>query len=75
MLDLLLRQPVVDATYLAAELRLPVRNVYRLLDPLLAAAVLVQTTSRSRDRVWRAPQVLAAVDDFARRAGRRRSVS
>jgi Fic family protein len=75
VLDLLLRQPVVDATYLAAELRLPVRNVYRLLDPLLAAAVLVQTTSRSRDRVWRAPQVLAAVDDFARRAGRRRSVS
>jgi hypothetical protein len=31
----------------------------------------VEFTDRSRNRAWRTPEMLAALDDFAERAGRR----
>jgi Fic family protein len=68
--DLLLRQPVVNASAVAEELHVASQNVYRALDPLLEAGVLVTSGSR-RDRIWWSPEVLAAVDAFAERAGRR----
>ena len=70
MADLLLRQPVVNVSVVAEELALAPQNVYRVLDPLLEAGVLVTSGSR-RDRIWWAPEVLVAVDAFAARAGRR----
>lgn len=67
--DLLLRHPVVNASFVAAELDIAPRNVYRSLLPLMDAGVLVEFTSRKRDPLWRSPDVLAALDAFATRAG------
>jgi Fic family protein len=68
--DLLLRNPVVNVTLISGELGIAPQNVYRSLAPLVDAGVLT-STGRQRDRVWRSVEVLAAVDAFAKRAGRR----
>ena len=69
--DLLTRRPVVNAALLARELGIDSTNAHRYLNPLTAAGVLVETTNGPRNRVWRSPEVLAALDAFADRAGRR----
>ncbi|BBZ40625.1 Fic family protein [Mycobacterium conspicuum] len=69
--DLLIRRPVVNAKLLTRELNIPMSNVYRYLDPLIKAGVIVEFTDQSRNRAWRAPEVLAVLDAFAERAGRR----
>jgi Fic family protein len=68
---LLLRQPVISAGLVASELGIAPQNSYRSLRPLLAAGVLVEFTDRTRNQLWRAPEVLDALDSFAARAGRR----
>ena len=73
--DLLLRHPVVDATLIANATGSAVQNVYRSIAPLVEAGVLVEFTDRRRNRAWRAPVVLDALDRFAARAGRRRRPS
>jgi Fic family protein len=75
VLDVVVRHPVVDAALLSRELGIQKPNVYRSLLPLLEAGVVVETTDKRRDRHWRAPDVLAALDAFAARAGRRRRPS
>jgi Fic family protein len=69
--DLLLRRPVVDARLVAAELGIPVGNVGRYVAPLLDAGVLTADPDVRRNQRWRAPAILAALDGFAARAGRR----
>lgn len=69
--DLLLRRPVVNARVVAEELGLDVGNVHRYISPLLEAGVLVESLDVKRNQVWRAAEVLAALDAFAARAGRR----
>lgn len=69
--DLLTRRPVVNAALLAAELGIDSTNAHRYLAPLTEAGILIETTNRARNRIWRAPEVLAALDAFAERAGRR----
>lgn len=69
--DLLLRRPVVNARAVADELGLDVGNVHRYIKPLLDARILVESLDVKRNQVWRAPEVLAALDAFAARAGRR----
>lgn len=69
--DLLLRQPVINARVVSAELGIAPQNVYRSLAPLVMAGILT-SSGRQRDRVWRSDEVLHAIDAFARRAGRRR---
>ena len=69
--DLLLRHPVVNTAFIATELGIAVPNVYRALGPLVDAGVLVESTGKRRDQVWRAPEVLRALDQSAARAGRR----
>jgi Fic family protein len=71
--DLLLRQPVINAAVLVDALGVGLENVYAPLRPLLAAEVLVTTKEGRRNQVWRAPEVLRALDDFAARSGRRRT--
>ena len=66
-----LRHPVVNAPSLSRELDIPQTNVYRALQPLVDAGVLVEFTNNKRDRLWRAPDVLEALDAFAARTGRR----
>jgi Fic family protein len=69
--DLLIRQPVVTADHVAAQLGVAASNAYRYLAPLEQAGVLIEFTDRRRFRAWRAPEVLSALDAFATRAGRR----
>ena len=69
--DLLTRRPVVNAALLADELGIESTNAHRYLNPLTEAGILIETTNGPRNRVWRSPDVLAAVDAFAERAGRR----
>ena len=69
--ELLLRHPVINVGLVSTELELRPQHVYRAVAPLIDAGVLVPS-GRQRDRVWRAQEVLAAVDAFAARAGRRR---
>jgi Fic family protein len=69
--DLLLRQPVVDAATVAAELGLAPPNAQRVIAPLAEAGVLTEFTGFTRNRMWQATEVLTALDDFAARAGRR----
>lgn len=69
--DLLIRQPVFDALTLQRELGITTGNARRYIDPLVAADVIIEFTDRARNRAWRAPEVLGAIDAFAERAGRR----
>ncbi|GGF37643.1 Fic family protein [Williamsia phyllosphaerae] len=69
--DLLIRQPVFNAVTLRRELGITTGNARRYVDPLVTAGVIVEFTDRARNRAWRAPEVLDALDGFAERAGRR----
>jgi Fic family protein len=69
--DLLVRQPVFNALTLQRELGITTGNARRYVDPLVAAGVIVEFTDRTRNRAWRAPEILDALDAFAERAGRR----
>lgn len=69
--DLLTRRPVINAALLAQELGIESTNAHRYLNPLAESGILIATSSGTRNRVWRSPEVLAALDAFAERAGRR----
>jgi Fic family protein len=69
--DLLTRRPVVNAALLAQELGIESTNAHRYLNPLTETGILIETTNGPRNRVWRSPDVLAALDAFAERASRR----
>lgn len=69
--DLLIRRPVINAQVVGTDLGIGVNNVYRALEPLQAAGVLTEFTDRRRGRAWRSTEVLAALDAFAARTGRR----
>jgi Fic family protein len=69
--DMLLSQPVVDATTVASALSLAAGNVQRSITPLVDAGILTEFTGFKRNRMWQAGEVLSALDEFAARAGRR----
>lgn len=69
--DALFAQPVVNADFVAATLSLSDRGARNAIDVLERAAVLRPSSSGPRGRLWQAPDVLAAMDAFAARAGRR----
>ncbi|WP_375479144.1 Fic family protein [uncultured Jatrophihabitans sp.] len=69
--DLVLRQPVIDAATVGAELGIAPQNAQRAIAPLAEAGVLTEFTGLRRNRMWQSREVLAALDDFATRAGRR----
>lgn len=73
--DLLLRHPVVNAALVASEVGVAPQNIYRSLRPLVDGGVLVDFTDRRRNQLWRAPEILDALDRFAARAGRRTRTS
>jgi hypothetical protein len=67
----LLRQPVVDAATVAAELGIEPRNAHRAIAPLVEAGVLDEFTGFRRNRMWQSREVLRELDAFAARAQRR----
>jgi Fic family protein len=71
VLELLARQPVVNAAVLESKLGLDYMRQKRALDTLEEAGVVVGIDKYKKGRFWRAPDILAALDAFAERAGRR----
>jgi Fic family protein len=71
VLDLLVQQPVVDSPSLQRWLGVPDMTADRAIDNLVDAGVLVKVAGNRRYRKWAAPEVLAALDSFAERGGRR----
>jgi Fic family protein len=70
--DMLISQPVVTRELVAQRLEVGENNVDRILQPFEDAGILVKTGSLSRGRrVWRSTEVLAALDAFGERLGRR----
>lgn len=69
--DVLVRQPVVDASVVAAELGVTPQNALRAIAPLAEAGILTEFTGFKRNRMWQSREVLTALDGFAARTGRR----
>jgi len=70
--DMLIGQPVVTRELIAQRLEVGENNVDRILQPFEEAGILIKTGSLSRGRrVWRSAEVLAALDAFGERLGRR----
>jgi Fic family protein len=69
--DLLLSQPVVDSPLVQRELPVTGPAALRAVDQLVEAGVLTKVSGRQRYRRYSAPDVLASLDAFAARAGRR----
>jgi Fic family protein len=71
-LPYLLQQPVVSAQIVAATIGVSVQNAQAGIDQLVEDGVLTQIGQSSRNRIYEARTVIEALDDFARRARRRR---
>lgn len=71
VLDLLERQPVVNAAALQDKLGLDYRRAKRAMDELESVGIVVGVDKFKQGRFWRAPAMLDALDAFADRAGRR----
>jgi Fic family protein len=64
-------RPVVDAKLAAEKLGVSTVNAQLAIDRLVEDGVLEQIGRGTRDRVWQAGEVLAAMDRFAERSHRR----
>lgn len=71
--DLLVHQPVIDSPTAQRLLGLSAPSVNNGIEQLLVAGVLRRVSGKHRNRKWAADEVLAALDAFAARAGRRGS--
>ncbi|MFC9352840.1 Fic family protein [Arthrobacter sp. NPDC057013] len=71
VLDLLARQPVVNAAVLESKLGLDYMRQKRAMDSLEAAGIVIGVDKFKKGRFWRSPEMLTALDAFAERAGRR----
>ncbi len=69
--DLLFAQPVVSQPFVSGRLGLSPQGSYNAIETLTDRGILLAATSQRRNRVWYAQPILAALDDFAARAGRR----
>lgn len=69
--DLVTTRPVVDTRLAAQRLGVSTVNAQLAIDRLVEDGVLTQVGRGARDRVWQAPEVLAAMERFAERSHRR----
>jgi Fic family protein len=69
--EYLLRQPVVNTKTVAAELGISEVAAQNAIDRLVDATVLTKISAGNRNRIWQAPDILAALDAFGDRARRR----
>jgi Fic family protein len=70
---LAIAHPVLNSDIVARELSVAPPTAFRALDTLVERGVLKTANSQRRNRIWLAEPVLNALDEFAARAGRRRS--
>ncbi|WP_231587538.1 Fic family protein [Corynebacterium comes] len=71
VLDVLIRQPLVDVPGLAAELNVSTANTGKALERLEANGIVLSAQVARNRRAWRAPEILELLDEFAEKAGRR----
>lgn len=71
LLDVVVRRPVLTSAAAAAELGVQQPNVYPPLTALVDAGILRSKAEHKLGPFWRSDEVLAALDRFAERAGRR----
>lgn len=71
VVELLLRQPVVTARVLIGGLGVSAPTAQAALARLVADGILIESTGKRRNRVYRAPDVLDVLDAFAESLGRR----
>ena len=69
--DLLLRQPVIDSPTVQSTLGISAMSANRAIATLVEAGVLTKVSGNYRNQKWAAIEVLACLDDFSERAGRR----
>lgn len=72
LMDLVLRQPVVNTAVVQQELGVSHTNAMKAIERLEEAGALARTGGRRRSILWQSSEVLGALDAFAARAGRRR---
>ena len=70
-LDVVSEQPVVDVAYISQALGISDRRAGDAIDALVSIDALRQIGSGQRNRRWQAPEILAALDQFAERVARR----
>ena len=71
-LPVVLSQPALTVNVLAERIGISVTAAQTAIDQMVAAEVLALANANRRNRVWVAREVLDALDEFAKRAGRRR---
>lgn len=71
LMDLVLRQPVVNTTVVQAQLGVSHTNAMKAIGRLVEIGALAEVGGRRRSILWQASEVLGALDGFAERAGRR----
>lgn len=63
---------MLDVPYLQQHLHVAYNSAAGAIQTMTEAGILLPSVvGRRRNRVWHAPEVLEALDDFAVRAGRR----
>ncbi|GCE75942.1 Fic family protein [Cellulomonas biazotea] len=72
LIDLVLRQPVVNTAVVQHELGVSHTNAMKAVTRLVEVGALAPVGGRRRSILWESSPVLAALDAFAARAGRRR---
>lgn len=70
LIDVLLRQPIIDGATAAAELGISTVNAQLAIDRMVSIGVLEQITAGRRNRIWEARDVIEALDSFGARARR-----
>ena len=70
-LAVIIAQPAVTVDHLAQALGVSRPAAQRTVDQLVEAGALQAASAQRRNRVWLATEVLACLDEFAARAGRR----
>lgn len=71
LLDVLARRPVLNSAAAAAEIGVRQPNVYPPLKALVEAGIAKSKNEHGLGPFWHSDEVLAAIDAFAERAGRR----
>lgn len=71
LLDILVEHPVLNSVTAAAELGVMQPNIYPPLKALVDAGIVKSKAEHGLGPFWRSDEILAAVDAFAERAGRR----
>jgi Fic family protein len=71
LMDLLVRQPVINSQLVQRDLGVAPVNALRAVNRLVTAEVLKEVSGNHRNQLWEATEILIALDEFAERSGRR----